>query len=293
MFLHVFKCAGSTLRRMLVDWARAEGSRGAIVVNCDNAKEHATVCLNHYKLLDEEVQKPYMARQKVLAGHFLWGFQEHLTRPYLMISALRNPLELFVSAQQYIHRKDTKTLSKAHTFVSRIMVKTLQSGGHGAIPGTWKQVSKEKIDTGHSPDQVTGFIRRFVGADRRELHGEGLERAARVAMENLEKLWVVGVVEQYSGFEEVLKRLLDPRGKHVKLWRQYAVRRYNSSKFKSSEVLENIDGDLVRQFNGTLALQWEVYGKAVELWAVRCREVLSIDLHEKLCTVPPPSESYV
>ena len=73
-----------------------------------------------------------------------------------------------------------------------------------------------------------GFIRRFVGADRRELHGEGLERAARVAMENLEKLWVVGVVEQYSGFEEVLKRLLDPRGKHVKLWRQYAVRRYNS-----------------------------------------------------------------
>ena len=47
---------------------------------------------------------------------------------------------------------------KAHTFVSRIMVKTLQSGGHGAIPGTWKQVSKEKIDTGHSPDQVTGEV---------------------------------------------------------------------------------------------------------------------------------------
>lgn len=38
------------------------------------------------------------------------GFQRHVKNPYLMVTALRNPLELFVSAQQYLHKKETKTL---------------------------------------------------------------------------------------------------------------------------------------------------------------------------------------
>lgn len=73
-----------------------------------------------------------------------------------------------------------------------------------------------------------GFIRRLVGVDRRLLYGESLEKAAIDAIENLENIWVVGVVEQYSGFEEVLKRLLDPEGKHEKLWQKYAKERYNT-----------------------------------------------------------------
>lgn len=35
--------------------------------------KYGTVCLKHYELVDEDVQKAYMAHQKVLAGHFLWG----------------------------------------------------------------------------------------------------------------------------------------------------------------------------------------------------------------------------
>lgn len=31
------------------------------------------ICLSHYELIDEEVQKEQISRLKVLAGHFMWG----------------------------------------------------------------------------------------------------------------------------------------------------------------------------------------------------------------------------
>ena len=42
------------------------------------------------------------------------------------------------------------------------------------------------------------------------------------AIENLNTFFVVGVVEQYRGFVEVLKRSLDPEAKHRDLW-EHAV----------------------------------------------------------------------
>lgn len=42
------------------------------------------------------------------------------------------------------------------------------------------------------------------------------------AIENLNTFWVVGVVEQYRGFVEVLKRSMDPDQKHEELW-EHAV----------------------------------------------------------------------
>lgn len=47
------------------------------------------------------------------------------------------------------------------------------------------------------------------------------------AIANLEKFWLVGVVEQYAGFAEVLQRLVDPLVKHSELWEKYSVRRAN------------------------------------------------------------------
>lgn len=73
-----------------------------------------------------------------------------------------------------------------------------------------------------------GYIRRFVGKDKNELDEEALEIAAGEAVRNLDTFWIVGVVEQYAGFEEVLKRSLDPRGQHQPLWDKYASRQFNS-----------------------------------------------------------------
>lgn len=38
----------------------------------------------------------------------LSGFQKHVQQPYVMFTTLRNPLELFVSGQQYLNRKASK-----------------------------------------------------------------------------------------------------------------------------------------------------------------------------------------
>ncbi|CAM9409855.1 unnamed protein product [Ectocarpus sp. 8 AP-2014] len=63
---------------------------------------------------------------------------------------------------------------------------------------------------------------------------------------------------------------------------------FKSSPVGSREVLALIDQELLRHFNGSLALQWEMYGRAVGLWGVRSREVLPDTLHEEMCTVLPP-----
>lgn len=67
-----------------------------------------------------------------------------------------------------------------------------------------------------------------MGKDKHLLHGKALARAAEEAVLNLGAFWIVGVVEQYAGFEEVLRRSLDPRGKHQKLWDNYASQKYNT-----------------------------------------------------------------
>ncbi|CAN0441930.1 unnamed protein product [Pylaiella littoralis] len=284
MFLHVFKCAGSTLRRMLVDWAEADGKRGAIVHSCDYTSQEDEICLSNYKLIDEAVQEKQISRLKVLAGHFIWGFQGHVRGPYLMVTSLRNPLEVFVSAQQYMHRKTTKTLEMSSEYISGAMNQRLRKDNWDSRESGGARVFDQPQDG--------GFIRRFVGKGRYDLPGEELARATEDAIKNLDTFWIVGVIEQYAGFLEVLKRSLDPTEKFQEHWNKYAVRRYNKSPVGSRDVLAAMDPDLVRRFNGTLALQWEVYEKAVSLWDARCREVLPATMHEDMCTVPLPAATY-
>lgn len=62
----------------------------------------------------------------------------------------------------------------------------------------------------------------------RSMRTHMLELTTAQALRNLETFWIVGVVEQYPGFEEVLRRSLDPIMKHRELWKHYAERQYNS-----------------------------------------------------------------
>lgn len=74
----------------------------------------------------------------------------------------------------------------------------------------------------------SGFIFRLTGDDKRNLRGDGLADAADEAIRNLEEFWVVGVVEQYAGFLEVLRRLLDPDTRQKGLWDKYSRKHLNS-----------------------------------------------------------------
>eukprot|EP00752_Nemacystus_decipiens_P011563 g10268.t1 len=293
MFLHIFKCAGSTTRRMMVAWAEAEGHRGAVIAACSDARQEEKICLSHYRLLDEAVQSEIMSRQKVLAGHFLWGFQDHIRRPCLMITALRNPLEVFVSAKQYTHKRKTKTLEQAREYVSKAMVETLESYGAEPLPREAGDVTRwQGHDNGYNQPQIGGFIFRLVGKRKKLLRGELLEAAAAEAVRNLDSFWIVGVVEQYAGFEEVLRRILDPSNNHADVWDVYSTHQFNTSPVGSRNVLAEMDAGLVQHFNKSLALQWNVYEKAVALWSVRCREVLPAVMHQEMCSVNPAPSAY-
>ncbi|CAM9835068.1 unnamed protein product [Scytosiphon promiscuus] len=107
------------------------------------------------------------------------------------------------------------------------------------------------------------------------------------AAENLRTFYVVGVVEQYEGFIEVLKHALDQeQEEHSSLWKAALEVRKNGSPVHSSEVLRAIDRELVNEFNATtLSYQWKVYNVALELWDSRCRELLPPENHQRLCSV--------
>ena len=48
-------------------------------------------------------------------------FRTYVTQPYLLITTLRNPLELMVSATQFKHRDETRTLEEATSYVEARM----------------------------------------------------------------------------------------------------------------------------------------------------------------------------
>lgn len=285
LFLHVFKCAGTTLRELFTGWAGRMGQQGAIVVECRNIqrvkyRERGRVCLDrNNQLIATQGQMKFVKAQKVLAGHFFWGFQEYTRQPYLMVTTLRSPLELAVSAQQFMHRGETDTMERAVPWITDSM--------------KWRIARYRKLE-----GQDIGFLRRLVDdtvpGNPSNISRDQLTIWGNNAVQHLETFWVVGVVEQYDGLMEVLHHLMDPYNFFPELWNEAHQRKENSSPVSSTNVLRHIDPALVKEFNSTvLELQWQVYEAAVKLWDARCREVLPQSQHDSLCTVPVHPSSYM
>lgn len=139
--------------------------------------------------------------------------------------------------------------------------------------------------------KLPGFLHRLVG---RSVKTSAEIRLATVeGAINLQTFWLVGVVEQYTGFISVMRALIDSSNAHADLWEPHFKHKLNASPVQSPNVLASLDPDLVQQFNSTLSYQWLMYGHAVRLFTSRCREVLPRDLHVELCNVPSPPVTYV
>ncbi|CAB1114267.1 unnamed protein product [Ectocarpus sp. CCAP 1310/34] len=282
LFLHVFKCAGTSLREVFMAFAKTNGWTGAVIAGCSKTQKEfqfhdppgSVICVRHedHRPKDENIGRWLVSGTKVLAGHFFWDFRLMAAPPYLMVTTLRNPLELFVSALQFKHRDETRTLAGATRFVTSQMRTILGLEGLGQL----------------------GFIRVFlndtgaVGYNPRGVytHNETWAMATE-SVEHLNTFLVVGVVEQYEGFIEVLKHTLDPGLENPSVWTTGANVQNNKSPVPSRDVLRNMDPYLVRLYNETrLDLQWKVYEVALQLWDSRCREVLPPSDHERYCDVP-------
>lgn len=138
--------------------------------------------------------------------------------------------------------------------------------------------------------KLPGFLHRLVGRSVKTT--AEIRQATVEGARNLQTFWLVGVVEQYTGFVSVMKVLLDPSNAHADLWEPHIKHKLNASPVQSSNVLMSLDPGLVQQFNSTLSYQWLMYGHAVRLFTSRCREVLPRDLHGELCIVPSPPVAY-
>ncbi|CAB1112085.1 unnamed protein product [Ectocarpus sp. CCAP 1310/34] len=74
LFMHLWKCAGSSLRHLLRDWAEAKGQYIGIVVRCtDVVSKTGKICLKRHSLINERFQAPFIRLHQVVAGHFTWG----------------------------------------------------------------------------------------------------------------------------------------------------------------------------------------------------------------------------
>lgn len=185
----------------------------------------------------------------------------------MLMTTLRNPLELYVSGEQYLHREATSTLPGATRFITNTMTKALK----------------------RTPPP--GFLHRFVG--RTVMTPSDIRYATVEGSANLKTFWLVGVVEQYEGFIAVLRTLLDPLNRHADIWNAHTEKKLNVSPLSAGRVLATVDAKLVEDFNSTLSYQWLVYGHAVRLFTARCQEVLPEGLSNDLCRVPsPPAEYY-
>ena len=56
------------------------------------------------------------------------GFQHHVRQPYVMFTTLRNPLELFVSGQQYLNRKATRRFANVRARFSIVPLVSWEKG---------------------------------------------------------------------------------------------------------------------------------------------------------------------
>ena len=184
----------------------------------------------------------------------------------MLMTTLRNPLELYVSGEQYLNRQATSKLPAATTYITKAMRKSLSRG------------------------EAPGFLHRFVG--RSVMTPTDIREATVEGAYNLRSFWLVGVVEQYTGFITVMQALLDPWNAHAEMWNAHVEQKLNVSPVRSTFVLAAIDPQLVEQFNATLSYQWLVYGHAVRLFQDRCMEVLPDYAHGGLCHVPSPPAAY-
>jgi hypothetical protein len=113
LFLHVPKAGGSTLGEYVYNQCRADGSQGDGLLDAGVAyldygfiKEPELVVPGHVKSL--------LGRQdlRAVVGHFWFGLHEHVARPSLYVTLLRDPVERVVSLYYYAGLHETTSLEE-------------------------------------------------------------------------------------------------------------------------------------------------------------------------------------
>ena len=290
LFLHVYKTGGTSNRELFAKWAEAEGLRFAQAGSCpENAwmwklpvDNHEYICLEPVRgsslapdgvtQLDMPTPRPsqmqIVSQQlDVIAGHFSWGFDHFVDRTHKYVTCLRNPTSRYVSdilyANRFTHKTSEMDLQQTVEFVEQHVFAKATERYRGIYAARLSSRMYEKI---HGPDQQTV---------------ETEEQAAGMAIFHLQSnMAVVGQIEHYPVFVELVAALLDPlvaaTRKHDELWTDAKV--YHSNKhegFDQSDVIPLLSVGAKTRLDELLALDWRVYAAGCRVTYHQCRQVVS------------------
>jgi hypothetical protein len=118
IFLHIGKTAGTTMRQIL---RRKVRSADTLVIRRRGRREET---LEGFGALPVEER----ARPRLIMGHTVFGLHEHVPRPSIYITIVREPAKLVVSQYRYVLRTPTHRLHEIATSEGMSLADYIRSG---------------------------------------------------------------------------------------------------------------------------------------------------------------------
>ncbi len=234
MFLHVQKCAGHTLRKVIEQ-------NYASTLHLNEAKQQGGwTVISWWEQLNPSEQKWFcddVCRHDAVIGHFPYGLDSILPRPCRYITMLRHPLDRFVSLYEFL--------------------KTRPEWDNGQL-GTLEDFATNDYAT-ELKDNHT--VRVFCGESAfKEI--EPMTRAhLDIAAINLRQCAFVGLVEHFDRSLEIMQSLFG--------WRDISYTVQNANPKRQLRVLNQIDDELLAKIEPRIALDRELYRIATQMFLAR------------------------
>lgn len=295
LFLHIYKTGGTSNRELFANWAESEGARFAQAGSCPDGgwmsklepNNHDYICLIPLKgsrtdadgrtLVDMPTPRPsqmeIVAEElDVIAGHFAWGFDHFVHRTHKYVTCLRNPTARYVSdilyANRFTHKTSEMTLQQTVAFVEEHVMAPATTKYRGIYAARLSSRMYEKV----TPVQRLAMI----NAGEEEQTEEQEQKAADMAIYHMQhNIAVVGLIEHYSVFVELVAALLDPlvdgTRKHDELWTSaYATQSNKHEGFDQSDVIPQLSVEATARLNEVLVLDWKVFKAGCSVTYQQC-----------------------
>jgi len=223
-FLHIPKCAGSTLSYEII---KKQFNPGASIFFYDQGHH---VLVDRLKSMSEDEQKNI----ECIAGHFFFGIHRYYTaRPTTYITILRDPIERVISHYYFVLRSNTHYLNKAVTENNLTL--------------------KEYVANKLSSELNNGQTRLLAGLEWDVPFGECKGELLDKAKENLETYFTsVGLTERFDEFLRLLNHQLG--------WKIYFKKKQNVGQNRMKK--EDIDSDTITVIERYNQLDTELYRHA-------------------------------